>query len=604
MMTRMRQMSKAMFVLVGLAFIALIVFEWGAGGAPGGQQDMVVGEVNGKELSYQEFNQLYKNIYESEQARRGGQIDKSTLSILKNQVWEQFIQQTLFEEQIEALDIAVSDSEVVYQIMNHPLPNFKQEPSLQTNGVFDINKYRAQLSNPQINWAQIEEYVRQQLPYQKLQNLITNSVRVSESEIRTEFESKNVKAKAAYLAVNPNNFQSGLEASDEEIKAYFEANKEDFKQDEMRELNYISFSLKTTQADTARMYDEVETIRTRLASGEDFGVLALEYSQDPTAGQNSGNLGYFKKGSMVKEFADAAFAAELNKLVGPIKTQFGYHLIMVHDKRKQDGETEVHASHILLKVVIGNETMNLQEEKAKIFAADAKENGWDKTVEALGYQTETTGLFEEKSGIIPNLGRNLAINNFAYTNEVNEISNVYTLENESAYVVLRVAKVQEKGYQNIEDTRTINAVRRRVIFDKSKQAAKAYALLYEAEVKAGDSFEKIANSDAGKLIRYDVTNMFALNDNITGIGRSAAFSATAMNLEPGKRSGLVEGEFGYYYLQLLEKTAVNEEEYNTNKTMISAQLLNQKKTRVFADWYKQLKDNAQIEDKRKYYGIY
>ena len=135
MMTRMRQMSKFMFIFVGLAFIGLIVFEWGADYSRG-SVDNSIGAVNGEKLSYAEFNELYKQLYQNEKARKQGELDERTLEILRNQVWEQFIQRVLFKEQMDKLNISVTDSEVVYQMINHPLDEFKQNPSFQTNGVF------------------------------------------------------------------------------------------------------------------------------------------------------------------------------------------------------------------------------------------------------------------------------------------------------------------------------------------------------------------------------------------------------------------------------------------------------------------------------------
>ena len=84
-------------------------------------------------------------------------------------------------------------------------------------------------------------------------------------------------------------------------------------------------------------------------NGEDFAALANEHSMDP-GNQNTkgGDLGWFKKGRMVKEFDEAAFKAKKGQIIGPIKSNFGFHVIHVRDIRKnEDGDKEVLASHIL-----------------------------------------------------------------------------------------------------------------------------------------------------------------------------------------------------------------------------------------------------------------
>ena len=74
--------------------------------------------------------------------------------------------------------------------------------------------------------------------------------------------------------------------------------------------------------------DECESLKTRIENGEDFAVLAKEYSQCPS-GQRGGALGEFSPGQMVKEFDDVVFSAEVGKTHGPVETQFGYHLIQI-----------------------------------------------------------------------------------------------------------------------------------------------------------------------------------------------------------------------------------------------------------------------------------
>lgn len=77
---------------------------------------------------------------------------------------------------------------------------------------------------------------------------------------------------------------------------------------------------------------EAEKILERLDSGEPFEAIARRESLCPS-GENGGDLGFFDKGQMVKEFEDACFSAEVGQVVGPVKTDFGYHVIKITDKK-------------------------------------------------------------------------------------------------------------------------------------------------------------------------------------------------------------------------------------------------------------------------------
>lgn len=77
---------------------------------------------------------------------------------------------------------------------------------------------------------------------------------------------------------------------------------------------------------------EAKALKSEIDEGASFEELAKKYSKCPS-GKNGGDLGYFRRGQMVKEFENAAFDTEINKVSNPIKTQFGYHLIKVYDKK-------------------------------------------------------------------------------------------------------------------------------------------------------------------------------------------------------------------------------------------------------------------------------
>ncbi|MCB0280940.1 MAG: SurA N-terminal domain-containing protein [Calditrichae bacterium] len=599
MMTQMRQMSKAVFIIIAVAFIGLIVFEWGADVGRGGA-DTTVGEVNGRKLSYNEFNDMYQNVYQNERARTQGEIDERTLDALRNRVWDQFVQSTLLQEEMDKLNIAVTDSEIVYQIMNYPLDELKQNPGLQTNGVFDMSKYRAALNDPNVPWNQIEEFYRQQIPFKKLQNIITNSVRVSESEIKDDYFRKNIKAKVEYLAILSARFQSNIEASDAEIEEFYKEHKDEYKQNEQRDLAYVVFEVKPTHADTNRIFEDVATIKERLSLGEDFNTLALEFSEDPTVNKNKGDLGFFDRKTMVKPFTDAAFDAKVGDLVGPVETQFGYHLIKIEDKKTENGVEKVKASHILLKITPGSSTMIEKEDQAKLFAADAEEMGWDAAVNEMKLESKSTGFFEEQFGNVPGFGRNTAVSAFAFISNLNTISSVYSVD--QGYAVFKVNGVKESGIKPLEDVKQL--IENRVKLEKAKELAHEYAQKVGEKVSQDIPFKEIADADTSKKVTFNTTPLFSINQSVSGVGRYPEFSATAFNLEVGQKSGLIEAEYGYYFQKLLEKTPFDSSAFNAQKPAIKTRLLNEKKNQIFTEWYNKLKEEATIVDNRKKFGIY
>lgn len=118
-------------------------------------------------------------------------------------------------------------------------------------------------------------------------------------------------------------FGKVTEEDEAQIKKYYEENKNMFKKDVQVEASHILFDTKDVK--------KANEIRKEILNGLDFAEAAKKYSKCPS-GENGGNLGYFGKGQMVPEFEKAAFSAPLGVITEPVKTQFGYHLILVTDK--------------------------------------------------------------------------------------------------------------------------------------------------------------------------------------------------------------------------------------------------------------------------------
>jgi peptidyl-prolyl cis-trans isomerase C len=125
------------------------------------------------------------------------------------------------------------------------------------------------------------------------------------------------------------------EVSDADAKSFYESNLKEFEQPETVKASHILFMVDADAApDVVKQKEEAaQKAAARAKGGEDFTTLAKELSEEPGAKESGGDLGFFPKDRMVPEFANAAFAANLNDISEPVKTQFGWHVIKVTDKK-------------------------------------------------------------------------------------------------------------------------------------------------------------------------------------------------------------------------------------------------------------------------------
>jgi peptidyl-prolyl cis-trans isomerase SurA len=114
----------------------------------------------------------------------------------------------------------------------------------------------------------------------------------------------------------------------------------------------LQFPANASREDTIAVFRMAQKLKTQSEEGADFNELALEYSDDPSAQENKGSLGYFTALQMVHQFEDAAFGIEVGEISEPILTNYGYHIIKLEDRKPNPGEIRV--SHILVRSQSGD----------------------------------------------------------------------------------------------------------------------------------------------------------------------------------------------------------------------------------------------------------
>ena len=559
-----------------------------------------IGVINGEKIPPDFFNQLVNQ--QLEQYRVSGQtVNDQILESVRTQVWDNIIRENLIADAINEMGITATDEEVIFHLQNNPPQFLRTLPAFQTNGAFDSQKYLDAINNPEGNeWAPIEQIMKTSIiPNYKLQKMISSSVTVSDSEVYEEYIKQNVEYTIDVIHVTENSVKEEITVSESELKRAYNDRKDEFQQPKTRNLRFVYWKKDPQPRDTISTYENALDIIDEIRTGEDFAYMANLYSEDPgnfvsIDSARGGDLGWFEKGQMVKPFSDAAFNAPKGEVVGPILTQFGYHIIKVFDKRTIDGKEQVNAAHILLKISIGAETRDAIRRDATLFSYDAQDYGFDTAVDTHHVEVNQATIKEEDI-FIPIIGQFRNAVRYAFYGEIGEISS--PLENDDYYAIFEIQAETPAGFTTFDEIRT--HLEDDIKNDKETIAARKLAGNVRQLIDNGATLEEIVSTENDYEIVRDNTS--TPNKGFTSVGRSNFVNGLLLNSTIGDILGPVHTGRGYAIIFVKNVAEFDSDDFEIKKGSMKTSLLTYKQNQVFENWLNDLEAKAEIEDFRNYH---
>lgn len=587
MFAGLRKNAKIVIYIIAGVFI----LSMGIGGIssmliPKNHLGNIAGEVIEVETYQAALSQQLEQYY---QENPGVEMTDQKQKELENQAWTRLTQSIILNKAIKKRRIKVTTDDVIAKLQDPP-EYLKTLEQFQTDGVFDKAKYDQQLMENDNFAAYLEQNIRASLPMDKLYDSVKAEVVVTEDEVKDDFIKNNNIADAQIVYFSPNKVK-GIESTEEEEKVYYDKNKEDYKKDPARKYKYIKIPLKASEADIATVKIEAMEIYKKVVDGMDFAKAAEEFSQGPSA-PRGGDLGKFTSGRMVKEFSDAAFALEIGEISEPVLTQFGWHIITVYEKGKNDkGEEEISARHILLNTDPSEETkVNLATIAEDIYAA-AKKGDLDQIAKDYAYEAKETSEFYEDGKYISGLGQKPELVEFAFSHKVGAMPELISEEN-GEYTIAKISLVVGEHYQEFADAQ--RSIKNKVLKDKKIVEAKKQAAAFAATYQA-DQYTEKAVEEGWELI--EATNVKA-EGSITTIGKDEELNVAILAKNEGENTGVVNTEKAAYIAVVTKRVQADMAKFETEKETLIATYTEKQENDYLNEWYKELLENANIVDNR------
>ncbi len=591
-MQNMREYTKTILMILVLAFVGTIIFDWGMNFTGLRSARDTIGKVNGQKITYTQFQRAYQAQLEDFRNRTQNEPTPAQLEQIRNQTWDLLVQDYLIQQALAENEIHASDKEIVHILFNDP-PELIKASFRNEQNQFDMASYKRWLNagSPREHRT-AEELVRQQLPRQKFQERLQASVRVTEDEVLREYLKNNQKVTVKYVFVDPNRFLGETpEITDEMIERYYKEHKEEYREPEKRRIDYVIFPTRPTASDSAAQRQLAQSLLERAREGEDFAALAQDYSQDPGTRDKGGDLGFFAKGAMVKPFEEAAFAAKVGEVVGPVETRFGLHIIKIEERKKENGKEQVRARHILLKFEASSETINSAREDALYLAEESPEVGFETLAREMNLEVKSSPYFPKGNGFVPVLGLNKKASEFIFSKPVGTIGGPE--EFTEGFFVYRIADVEPEHIRPLSEVRS--SIKTKLEQAHRMQRARDLAQAVYDRIQQGQTLTEAARQDTLEVKEAS----FTMGGFVPGVGREPSFIGAAFALNDSLRiSKPVEATRGYYLLEFVKQDPFDKADFESKKASLAQQLLRRKQINTYTQWLSNAKANAKIEDYR------
>lgn len=515
------------WVIVGLIILTFALF--GIDQYARGDKVVVVAEVNGEDINANQFLTLYNRQQQRLQQQFGDLYDQVVKDEdLRDQVLDALIESEQIRQWAAENGMVISDQQLATAI--HSADVFQQD------GKFSQKIYEEVLLRNGLNIARFEYEQRQFLSESQYRNLTQGSSFATATEVEQlallQGQERNVsylrvdqrpflktvsisdeavaeayqkdlaeyvepeKVSIDYIELSQAKLADNIAVTDEIIEAYYAENKAQFTLPEKRQAKHILISLESDTAEgIASAEKTVAEVQAKLAAGESFEDLAKTYSKDPGSAETGGDLGTFEQGMMVPEFDEAVFSMQEGQVSGPVKTEFGYHLIKLVKIVAKEAQPLADVKDEVTKQYQMHEAerqyFDLLEQLNTIVYEQS--DSLEPAAEATGLEVKTTEMFSREGGS-GELLTNSKVLNTAFSDDVlkSKLNSASIELSANNSVVIRVNNYQQSRQKALEE------VSASIKEELTRQAAVA-----ESEKLGSELFAKINAGEAPESLMKD-----------------------------------------------------------------------------------------------------
>ncbi|HEY2383664.1 MAG TPA: peptidyl-prolyl cis-trans isomerase [Terriglobia bacterium] len=611
-----RQQSNLKWIWIILIFVfsvSLVALYIPLGDLPSVNLTGDVASIGHDSISAKEFQTAYRNYVD----RMRGQINPEMLKAFRfdRQIMDALVTRHVVTEEAKRLGLNVTPAEIEQKILENAV--------FRENGAFiGQDRYQAILAQNNLTVEDFESNVANEILTDKLKSFITAAVSVSDKDVEEEYKRRNEKAKLDYFVIDASKLESKVTVSDQDEKDYYEKNKAKYTVPEKRKARYIfleSLKLRAdikvtddelrqyyeqhkneytlpervkaqhilfktqgkTPEEIAKIKEKAQMVLERAKKGEDFGMLAKEYSEDATA-KSGGDLGDFGRGQMVPEFEKVAFSLGVGAISDLVQSQAGIHIIKVNGKQEARVRPFEEMKEAIRPIVETRKAEQKASDLAQQIAVDLVNNkNLDAVAAKYNAQVKETPLVEQGTPI-PELGNAAELEKKMFGMAKGEIGTAVQVDR--GFVVPQLSDIAPSHPASFDEARS--KVAEDVKTEKAKQLAADKAKQIEDMLKSGKDL-----AAAAKAVGADVktSDMLTRGASLPEFGSIAELDKEMFTLPLGKPGSPVTVAGKTLAFDVKERKEISPDEMKKSLDMVRNEMLPERRDEYFNAYIQEVK---------------
>jgi peptidyl-prolyl cis-trans isomerase D len=569
-------------IVIGLALGAFILGDMlNSGSKLMRPSQMRIAEINGESIQYPDFQKKVEELAEVYKMNtQQTQIDENTWEQMREQVWQSYLQENILGKATEQLGITVSAEELFDLVQgNNPHPIIQQLFRNQQTGQVDKSAIIQFLKNldtqataeQKAYWLYIENQIKQDKLRTKYGNLVSKGLYVTTEEAKKSLVEKNKSANIQYVVLNYSSVpDADVKVSDDELKAYFNQHKDEYKQESTRNIEYVTFEVLPSEADKAATQKWLNDSKAEFSTVTD-NAQYINVNSD-----NRFDPSFSKKEDLSPAIADWAFSAKPGDFYGPYLENGEYKLAKVDQFKMLPDSTQ--ASHILISPQTAG---SLQ--KAKAIADSLKRNidlGGNFAEIAIKYSED--GGSKLKGGDLGWFKRKQMVPEFEEAAFSGEVNKLYVVQSRYGFHIIKPTK---KGKET-------NQVRLAILSKKVEPSTETYQKVYSETSKfasENQTLEAFNKAVTDQKLDKKVAILKENDREVIGLESSRQLVRAAFTSERGKMLVNNEGstifEYGNKFVigAMTRSTEAGESTFEDTRIRVDLVVRKEKKAQLMAD---------------------